>query len=346
MTNRNTEFDRIKVGEFVYTSAGYGYVLAIDNKGMDHLLESILKSTMKGDVRTRLLGVAANADLSREERKQPVLIDSNDEVSILSDTDLVMSGYILSEEEMAACSLSQASEHMDRSLELYSRIYGSQSEEYAVLKKMADALYDDYSRSLKLIGARPNEGFFDYMVRVSGAKARKEETGKEPRDLEKHELIRLADGFSYVYEYDRLGPKHFLEEMERRTDRTEEEKEIFRRIIRDLDPRPDEEKLPVLITGDMDPFIGFRVPLMGTGYVLSEDECEAYDLGALVDIQKSALEMTVYLYGQDSEEAKAQQKALTSALGDFGGMMKAIGVGNAETLTDYFARKVKELQQS
>ncbi|MBR3437836.1 MAG: hypothetical protein IKG97_08815 [Lachnospiraceae bacterium] len=344
MTNRKTEFDRIKVGEFVYTSAGYGYVLAIDTKGMDHLVDSILKSTMKGEMRTRLLGIAANADLSREERTQPVLIDSNDEISILSDTDLVLSGYVLSEEEMAACSLSQASEHMDRSLELYSRIYGAQSEEYGVLKKMADALYNDYSRSLDLIGARPNESFFDYMTRVAGAEARKKIAGEGEKDLLKHELIRLADGFSYVYEYDRLGPKHFLQELEHRTDRTEEEKQAIRRIIRDLDPRPDEEKLPVLITGDMDPFIGLRVPLMGTGYVLSDDECEAYDLGALVDIQKSALEMTSYLYGPDSEEAEAQRKTLTSVLGDFGGMMKAVGVGNAETLTDYFARKVKEIQ--
>ncbi|MBP5294973.1 MAG: hypothetical protein J6Y95_04560 [Lachnospiraceae bacterium] len=344
MTNRKTEFDRIKVGEFVYTSAGYGYVLAIDTKGMDHLVDSILKSTMKGEMRTRLLGIAANADLSREERRQPVLIDSNDEISILSDTDLVLSGYVLNEEEMAACSLSQASEHMDRSLELYSRIYGAQSEEYGVLKKMADALYNDYSRSLDLIGAHSNESFFDYMTRVAGAEARKKITGEDEKELKKHELIRLADGFSYVYEYDRLGPKHFLQELEHRTDRTEEEKQAIRRIIRDLDPRPDEEKLPVLITGDMDPFIGLRVPLMGTGYVLSDDECEAYDLGALVDIQKSALEMTSYLYGSDSEEAEAQRRTLTSVLGDFGGMMKAVGVGNAETLTDYFARKVKEIQ--
>ena len=183
------------------------------------------------------------------------------------------------------------------------------------------------------------------MVRTAGAEARKRIQGEEQKELKRHELIRLADGFSYVYEYDRLGPKHFLQELERRTDRTEEEKQMIRRIIRDLDPRPDEEKLPVLITGDMDPFIGLRVPLMGTGYVLSDDECEAYDLGALVDIQKSALEMTSYLYGPESVEAEAQRKTLTAALGDFGGMMKAIGVGNAETLPDYFARNAKELQE-
>ena len=67
MRKPTTEFDRIKVGEFVYTSAGYGYVLAIDPKGMDHLLDSILKSTLKGEMRTRLLGIAANAALTREE---------------------------------------------------------------------------------------------------------------------------------------------------------------------------------------------------------------------------------------------------------------------------------------
>ena len=346
MRKPTTEFDRIKVGEFVYTSAGYGYVLAIDPKGMDHLLDSILKSTLKGEMRTRLLGIAANAALTREERALPVLIDSNDEISILTDTDLVLTGYVLSEEEMAACALSQASEHMDRSLELYSRIYGVQSEEYAVLKKMADALYNDYSRSLDLIGARQNEGFFDYAMRAAGAKA-KEQRGEPARtDLQKHELIRLADGFSYVYEYDGQGPKHFLQELSKRTDRTEEEKHTIREIIRDLDPRPDEERLPILITGDMDPFIGLRVPLMGTGYVLSEDECEAYDLGALVDMQKSVLEMTAYLYGQDSEEAEAQRKALTAALGDFGGTMKAIGVGNAETLPEYFARRLRETKEA
>ena len=343
MKNTETAFDHLKVGEFVYTSAGYGYVLAMDTKGMDHLVDSILKSTLKGEMRTRLLGIAANAALSKEERRQPVLIDSNDEISILSDTDLVLSGYVLSEEEMAACSLSQASEHMDRSLELFRRTYGADSEEYKFLKKTADAVYGDYSRALDLIGARPNEGFFDYAVRKSGAEARKKAGEELPADLERYELIRLADGFSYVYEYDRLGPKHFLEELERRKDRTEEEKEMIRRIIRDLDPRPDEERLPVLITGDMDPFIGLRVPLMGTGYVLSEEERRAYDLSALVDIQKSSLEMTNYLYGPDSAEAELQRKTLESALVDFGAEMLAVGVGRSETLPEYFARKVKEI---
>ena len=342
MKNTETAFDHLKVGEFVYTSAGYGYVLAMDTKGMDHLVDSILKSTLKGEMRTRLLGIAANADLSKEERKQPVLIDSNDEISILSDTDLVLSGYVLSEEEMAACSLSQASEHMDRSLELFRRTYGADSEEYSFLKKTADSVYGDYSRALDLIGARPNEGFFDYAVRVSGAEARKAAGESLPADLRRYELIRLADGFSYVYEYDRLGPKHLLQELEKRKDRTEEEKEMIRRIIRELDPRPDEERLPVLITGDMDPFIGLRVPLMGTGYVLSEEERRAYDLSALVDIQKSSLEMTSYLYGADSAEAELQRKTLESALVDFGAEMLAMGVGRSETLPEYFARKVRE----
>ena len=56
--------------------------------------------------------------------------------------------------------------------------------------------------------------------------------------------------------------------------------------------------------------------------------------------------MTAYLYGQDSEEAEAQRKALTAALGDFGGTMKAIGVGNAETLPEYFARRLRETKEA
>jgi hypothetical protein len=61
-----------------------------------------------------------------------------------------------------------------------------------------------------------------------------------------------------------------------------------------------------------------------------------------VDIQKSWLEMTGYLYGPDFAAAELQRKTLEGALVDFGAEMLAMGVGRSETLPEYFARKVKE----